>query len=178
MADIMFRDMELKPVVNTKTIKINDAIEVEVRDYLSVAEKAALLNFVIGASLDDETGCFSPLRVEVAFGIALCSFYSSIKFDDEDMKHIDLAYDVLDSTGIIDAICEAINPSELEFIQELVHDTVADVARYNSSAAGIVRTMATDADGMNSELNKILEQIKSDKGQEALKVIKDVVEKG
>mgnify|MGYP006926996284 FL=1 len=62
-------------------------------------------------------------------------------------------------------------------MKSLVNDTINDIARYNSSAAGIIQSMSNNAGGLDSQITDILEKIKNGEGMETLSVIKDVVGK-
>lgn len=157
-------------------IKINnETTELEVRTYLPIDKKADLIKFIVDGALDDNTGCFSPLRVEVYFAIAICKWYANIDFSFDNLMNISKVYDILESNSIIDSIINAIPSDEMDFLSELVQDTINDIARYNSSAAGIIKTMTVDANSLDGQINSILEKIKNGEGLEALSVIKDAV---
>lgn len=170
-----FEDMGLKPDVRITPIKISDGVELEVLNYLSVADKTNLISFIVDSALDDNTGCFSPLRVEVYFAIAICKWYAGIEFSIDDLTHVDVTYDLLDNNGIINSILRAIPEDELNFIQDLVQETIEDIARYNSSAAGIIRTASVDAGNLDGQLTELLGKIKDGEGLETLEAIKNVV---
>ena len=71
----------------------------------------------------------------------------------------------------------AIPKDELEFIQDLVKDTISDIARYNSSAAGIIQMMNQNASQLDTQITNILDSIKNGENLETLSVIKDMVGK-
>ena len=154
-------------------LKINDDIELDVRRYLPVAEKTQMLQYIINAALDDRTGCFSPLRIEIYYSLAICKWYAGIEFDPESDPGQN--YDLLESNGIVDWVISRIPEDEAKFITRLVEETTADIARYNSSAAGIIQNMSVDADGLNNQITDILSKIQAGEGLETLAAIKDVV---
>lgn len=174
MAGINFKDLKLETNIDFSNIKFGD-IELNIRNYLTTREKAKLIQFVVEGALDDNTGCFSPLRVDVYFSIAICGWYAGIIFDEEDAKNIESVYDALDSNGVLQCIINAIPSEEFNFIQDLVNNTIEDIAKYNSSAAGIIKNMTVDADGLGSQIENILEKVKNGEGLETLSVIKDMV---
>lgn len=177
MKEIAFNQLNIQPCIETQCIYCGDTA-IEVQSYLPIDDKTKLLQFVVNGALDEITGTFSPLRVEVYFAIAVCRWYAGISFTEEDMVNVAQVYDALDTNGLIEDILDAIPEGELVFIKNLVEETVADIARYNTSAAGIIQSMSNSATGLDEQITTILEQIKNGEGLEQLSVIKDVVGKG
>lgn len=171
-----FTDMNLIPQISEREITIGNN-KLNVKSYLAIDDKANFIEFIVNGALDDNTGCFSPLRVEVYYGIALCRWYADIMFTEEDLQNISTVYDILETNHVIDYIESCIEGTELNFIQDLVKETIADISRYNSSAAGIIQMMSTNASGLDGQLNEILASIKNSEGLEQLSAIKDVVGK-
>ena len=171
---VSFDDLNLELDDRRGAVKIGDTT-VTVRLYLPIAEKTELIQFVVNGALDDNTGCFSPLRVEVCFGIAMCKWYSDIEFTDEMLVDIGEIYDLLDSNGVISQVINCIPPEERKFMEELVNDTMADIARYNNSAAGIIQSMNFNAEGLNNQLQEVIKKVEHKEGLELLASIKDMV---
>lgn len=171
-----FKELGLAaPEVVCAQIKVNDTTDLEVRRYLPIDEKAGFIQFVTETSLDENTGCFSPLRLEVYFSLAVCRWYAGIMFDAEDLINAGVTYDLLDQNGVITDIMAAIPESELTFLQELVEETTTDIARYNASAAGIINNMSKSADGLGGQIDEIMKKVKNKEGLELLEEIKNVV---
>lgn len=177
MKEIAFNTLGIQPNIEVNRIDFNDKMTIEVCSYLPISEKTKLLQFVVNGALDETTGTFSPLRTEVYFAIAVCRWYAGITFTEEDLMNVSEVYDALDTNGIIDAIMDAIPTEEREFVSSLVEETTKDIARYNTSAAGIIQSMSSDASGLDTQINQILDKIKNGEGLEQLAVIKDVVGK-
>lgn len=173
-----FKDLKLTPKVSFTDVKIGEDAVLKVANYLPIEDKGNLITFVVDMALDATTGCFSPVRVETYFALAICRWYGDMVFDDDDIqKNVALTYDTLETNGIIDAIMNAIPKDELEFIQDLVKDTISDIARYNSSAAGIIQMMNQNASQLDTQITNILDSIKNGENLETLSVIKDMVGK-
>lgn len=170
-----FKDMNLSLANETTTIKVAGDIELAVRNYLPIDEKAQLIQFVVNGAVDDATGTFSPLRVEVFFSLGLCRWYGGISFEDVKPEEISSVYDALDQSGTIDAIARAIPEDEFAFMNDLVRDTIDDIARYNNSFAGVMQIASENTDALNNEVTEIMGKIKNGEGMEQLAVIKDVV---
>ena len=172
-----FTKLGLKAKKITTNCPLTDDITLEIRNYLPVDEKAEFIQFIVNHALDDMTGCFSPVRIEVYFSIAVCNWYANITFTEKQMTEVSKTYDLLEENGVIDQIISTIPEDEIEFMKELVNDTVSDIARYNSSAAGIIQAMTANAGGLDSQITEILDKIKNGENLETLAVIKDVVGK-
>lgn len=173
-----FKDLKLTPKVSFTDIKIGEDSVLKVANYLPIEDKGNLITFVVDMALDTTTGCFSPVRVETYFALAICRWYGDMVFDDDDIQiNVALTYDTLETNGIIDAIMNAIPKDELEFIQDLVKDTISDIAKYNSSAAGIIQMMNQNASQLDTQITNILDSIKNGENLETLSVIRDMVGK-
>lgn len=172
-----FTKLGLKAKKVAASCQINDNISLEIRQYLPIDEKANLIQFIVNHALDQMTGCFSPVRVEVYFSIAVCKWYAGITFTDKQMVEVSKTYDLLEENGVIDKIISVIPENEINFMNELVNDTIDDIARYNSSAAGIIQAMSANAGGLDNQITEILDKVKNGENMETLSVIKDVVGK-
>lgn len=171
---VKFEDLGLQLNDKTKEIKCGEDIVVTVKQYLPIKEKVELMQFVNRFAIDDTTGCSSPLRVEVFFSIGICMWYTDIEIDKTPLSNYEV-YDLLDSSGLLDQIMNAIPDEELTFIKDLVEETIVDIVKYNNSAAGIIQAMSFNAQGLDTQITDILEKIKNGEGLETLSIIKDVV---
>ena len=71
-------------------------------------------------------------------------------------------------------ILGAIPEEEYNYLEELLENTVEDIADYNSSFAGIVRSMSNKTDDLGTEITTILDAIKNREGIELLSEIKNI----
>lgn len=162
-----------EPEVENRTVKLNSGVDLEVRAYLPIDEKANLITWAINLALDDKTGCISPVRFEVCFALGVVRWYSGIEFDD-DVSLSDI-YDMFEKNDVINQIMGVIPVAEIDFVRDLAKDTAEDVVRYNNSFAGMIGLMSTDANNLDEQLTEIVGKIKNAEGLEQLAVIKDVV---
>lgn len=164
---------ERDPIDNYKEVAIGlGDCKIRVLQYLPIQEKADLVSYVVNAAIDENTGCFSPVRVNVYYGIAIMDKYCGISFENADVIE---AYNIVDSTGILDRIMNAIPEEERIFMESLLNDTIEDISRYNSSFAGVMHSMSGEATSLDESLQSILEKIKNKEGLEVLSEIKNVV---
>jgi len=170
-----FKDLKLETKVPIAKLKINDAIELDVRTYLPMQDKIALVTYVVDHAIDENTGRFSPLRIGLFFDLAVAFYYGGISFED-DVNALD-AYDALETNGVLDSIVNAIPSEEYDAIKSLVEETAKDIADYNSSFAGILRIASSEAGGLGEKTEELLTKVKNREGLEILDEIKNVVGK-
>lgn len=170
---IDFKDLKLETKVETTKVKVNDTTELEVRAYLPTIEKVALLEYVVNNAIDEATGRFSPIRVELFFSLAVLHWYADMIFGD-DVPALD-AYDALETNGVLDAVVSAIPETEYNFVSELINTTVKDIADYNCSLAGMVRAVSQNADDIQAQVEELSKKIQNKEGLELLSDIKNVV---
>ena len=162
--------------IETSEVKLVNADGEEevitVKHYLPIDDKGQLISYVINSAIDLNTGCFSPLRLNVYFDMGILKFYCGIDIADEDVSKV---YDVLENSKIMDKILSEIPQEERDFMQSLVDETAKDIARYNNSFAGIMASMNTDASNLGTSIQDIMDRIKNKEGLELLSEIKNVV---
>lgn len=160
-------------IADPVVIKIGES-DIEVNQYLPMEDKADLISWVVDNAIDDITGRFSPIRLDTYFYIAIAKWYGNISFTDKQMESPAKIYDTLVTNDIILNILGAIPEEEYNYLEELLEDTVEDIADYNSSFAGIVRSMSNKTDDLGTEITTILEAIKNREGIELLSEIKNI----
>ena len=162
-------DIEIKEV----EVEVAGGKKLNVLTYLPIREKTEMLQFIVNNVIDPKTGCASPIRTEIYFSIAVCHWYGGIDFSNEDMANISDVYDALELNKVIQTIIDYVPYDEINFMRDLAEETVADVARYNSSAAGIVQSMADSSGSLDAQLSDIIQKVKSREGLEMLDMIKN-----
>lgn len=162
-----------EPEIETRTIKLDSGVDLEVRTYLPIDDKANLITWAINLALDDQTGCISPVRFEVCFALGVVKWYTGIEFD-EDVSFSDI-YDMFEAHDVINQVMGAIPVAEIDFVRDLAKDTADDIVRYNNSFMGMIQNTNTDTLALSDEVTNIVNAIKNGEGLEQLAVIKDVV---
>jgi hypothetical protein len=162
-----------EPEVETTSIKLTSGVEVAVRKYLPIDDKANLITWAINLALDDRTGCISPVRFEVCFALGVVKWYAGIEFDD-DVSLSDI-YDSFEINDVTNQVMGAIPVPEIDFLRDLAKDTAEDIVRYNNSFAGMISGISSDATNLDEQITEIVGKIKNAEGLETLSVIKDVV---
>lgn len=154
-------------------IEITSNNTIRVLKYLPIEGKANLVQYVVNMAIDSNTGCFSPIRVNVYYEIGVLRSYCGIHFDDN--ENISEVYDLLVQAKVIDKVMLAIPEEERNYIQTLINDTIKDISRYNNSFAGMIASASGEAGSLDTTLQDILEKIKNREGLEVLSEIKNAV---
>jgi hypothetical protein len=163
--------LNLEINTSTKSLLIDGCEEaITVKQYLPVEEKSEFIRYIAENALDELTGSFSPIRVEIYYGLAIVKYYTDLEIEETPAM-----YDILETNKIFDKILALIPQDERDFLSGLVSDTIDDIARYNNSFAGIIAMASNNAGTLNEEFGEILEKIKDKEGIQLLSDIKDVV---
>jgi len=132
-----------EPEVEKASIKLNSGVDLDVRMYLPIDDKANLITWAINLALDDKTGCISPIRFEVCFAIAVVKWYADIELDDD--TPLSTIYDIFELNDVINQVMGAIPVPEIDFLRDLAKDTAEDIVRYNNSFAGMITGIGDNA---------------------------------
>lgn len=171
MSKVSFIKLGLKKNEEIKTIKFND-IEIEVKQYLPANDKLALIGNVINNS--HSTNFANPVLIEVMGSLEIIYTYTNINFTDKQKEDPMKLYDLLNSSGLIDAIVSAIPQVEYETVIDGISDTIEAVYAYENSAMGILNTISKDYSNLELDATKISEKLSDEKN---LGLLKEVVTK-
>lgn len=171
---VPFVDLKLAEIENNVvTGKIGD-VEIEVKQYLPIAEKLELVGRIIMNALDDNA---IPNTLKIGFftDIEIILAYSNIEFSEDEMNnHLSEVYDILEQNGIIEQIISKIPESEYETILDAIEETIQSFYKYKSSLRGMIDNVMTDYKDTEVDVEALKEKIDSGEGME---LIKEVVEK-
>jgi len=159
-SELNLRELE----VEKTSIKLNSGVDLDVRTYLPIDDKADLISWAIEMALDDKTGCISPIRFEVCFAVAVVKWYADIEIDDN--ITLSAIYDTFEFNEVINQVMGAIPIAEIDFLRDLAKDTAEDIVRYNNSFAGTMSLVSGDASNLDAQLSNIFGQIKNSEGLE------------
>lgn len=171
-SDIIKNISDEAKIVQTKEISIGSEITLNLKTYLPINEKVKLISFVVDNAIDEDTGCFSPVRLNVYYSIGILIYYCGLEVEGIDIVE---TYDLFEYLGIFNKVLSEIPEEERQFMEDLLDSTVEDIAKYNHSAAGIIHSMTNDAGNLSESLQDILSKIKDREGLEILSEIKNVV---
>ena len=157
MAKVSFSKLGLKLNNQVVNINYNDQI-IEVKQYISVNDKLALISDVINNSVDEHS--FSnPVKVSVYAAIGIIEFYTNINFTEKQKEDVVKLYDLLQSNGLIDMIYNAIPVDEFNELMNGMDESINAIYTYRNSVMGILDNVSNDYDNVNVDVKKAIEQI-------------------
>lgn len=172
MAKMPFSKLGLKKVDEVQTVTIN-GLEVEVKQYLPVAEKLELIANVLNNSADDNNFA-NPVKTYVLSHLEIIYAYTNLSFTDKQKEDPAKLYDILETNRVIDSIILSIPSSEYENLIEDITSTIDAYYKYKNSALGILEAATTDYKNLDLEASDIQKKIAD---PDNLTLLKDVITK-
>lgn len=167
MAKLSFTKLGLaqnKAVIN---LNYNGQV-VEVKQYLPVNDKLALISSVINLSAD-ENNFANPMKVSVYSVLEIIKHYTNINFTEKQMEDPCKIYDLFVGNGLSSMVLNAIPEVELAELLTGIEDSINAVYSYRNSVMGVLDIIQNDYDGMNLDAQNIQQAISNPENLELLK---------
>lgn len=169
-----FEELNIKPVDDMKrSITIGGDIKLDIVQYLPIKDKADLITYIVDNAVDEMTGCFSPVRLNVYYSLAIVKWYAGV--DISAVDDVPSVYDMLEQNNIINMILAEIPEEERNYMSKLIDDTVEDISRYNNSFAGMVSNISSEANVLDKSVSDLLEKFRSKENLEVFNSVKDMI---
>lgn len=159
MAKIAFSKLKCKIDDSVKQVKLNDEVTIEVKQYLPVQEKLALIGRVIMQAHEQDENYSNPVKVDVFRELEIVFAYTNISFTDKQKEDLPKLYDMLVCSGVLKVIKDAIPSDEISDIVFGIEDSIEAVYKYQNSVLGVLDTIKTDYKNMDLDINKLRENI-------------------
>ena len=172
MSKVPFSKLNLKKIDKVQVVTIN-GLEVEVKQYLPVAEKLELIANVLNNSADDNNFA-NPVKTYVLSHLEIIYAYTNLSFTDKQKEDPAKLYDILETNGIIDSIILAMPSSEYDNLIEDITSTIDAYYKDKNSALGILEAATTDYKNLDLEASDIQKKIAD---PDNLTLLKDVITK-
>lgn len=169
MAKLAFTKLGLKVNDEIKTVEFNEQA-VEVKQYLPVNEKLEVIAEVLNNSADDNNFA-NPVKVDVYTAIAVLEAYTNISFTEKQKENVTKLYDMVISTGLYNAIIEAIPNDEFVSLNNAIVNTIDAFYRYRNSVVGILENISTDYSNLNLDASAIQQKLADPENMELLRSI-------
>ena len=173
MAKIAFTKLGLKRKDEVKTVNINNNV-IEVKQYLPINDKLALISRVINLSHDSSNNFANPVQVEVIGTIEIIAAYTNLSFTEKQKEDYAKLYDLLEENGITKDLIGAIPEDEYAFLIDGINDSVEAVYKYQDSILGILEVISQDYSNLDFDATKIQQQLAD---PDNLSLLKDVLTK-
>ena len=172
MAKISFTKLKLTKKNEVQTLKYNDEI-IEVKQYLPIQDKLALISRVINYAAD-EYNFANCVKLDLFLSLEIMYCYTNINFTEKQKEDPVKLYDLLESNGIFNEIIQLIPAEEYSFLLESIDECIKSVYEYVNSARGIMESIAEDYQEVGKDAAEIEGKIRN---PENLKLLRDVLTK-
>ena len=173
MAKIAFTKLGLKRKDEVKTVNVNNNV-IEVKQYLPINDKLALISRVINLSHDSSNNFANPVQVEVIGTIEIIAAYTNLSFTEKQKEDYAKLYDLLEENGITKDLIGAIPEDEYAFLIDGINDSIEAVYKYQNSILGILEVISQDYSNLDFDATKIQQQLAD---PDNLSLLKDVLTK-
>ena len=151
-----YSDFKLAIDTNVNTISILPGYDVNVSKYISIEDKNDIVQLALQES--DENGLFNLFKLHMFFELYIVYMYTDINFTIEEKDDPTKLYDELKSSGILDAILNAMEPSEYEYLKTTLDVTMKTRLQYRNTIASVlnnfVQNLPINAQAANDIINK------------------------
>lgn len=171
MAKVSFTKLKCKIDDSVKQVKLNDEITIEVKQYLPVQEKLALIGRVIMQAHEQDENYSNPVKVGVFRELEIVYAYTNISFTDKQKEEPAKLYDLLVCSGLLKVIKNAIPSDEKSDIVFGIEDSIEAVYKYQNSVLGILDTIKTDYSDLNLDVENMLASLADKSNFEVLENI-------
>ena len=173
MAKIAFTKLGLKKKDEVKTVNINNNV-IEVKQYLPINDKLALISRVINLSHDSSNNFANPVQVEVIGTVEIIMAYTNLSFTEKQKEDYAKLYDLLEENGITKDLINAIPEDEYAFLINGINESIEAVYKYQNSILGILEVISQDYSNLDFDATKIQQQLAD---PDNLSLLKDVLTK-
>ena len=172
MAKVSFTKLKLTKKNEVQTLKYNDEI-IEVKQYLPIQDKLALISRVINQA-SDEYNFANPVKLDLFLSLEIMYQYTNINFTEKQKEDPTKLYDLLEENGLIDAVISLIPHAEYSTLYDGVLEISKNIYAYQTSVLGILDTINRDYDNLKLDSEDIVEELTN---PEQLSLVKKVIDK-
>lgn len=170
MAKVAFTKLGLKRKDEVKTVNINNNV-IEVKQYLPINDKLALISRVINLSHDSSNNFANPVQVEVIGTVEIIMAYTNLSFTEKQKEDYAKLYDLLEENGITKDLISAIPEDEYAFLIDGINESIEAVYKYQNSVLGVLDSVAQDYSNLEFDASKIQQELADPQNLELLKGI-------
>lgn len=141
MAKVSFTNLKLKVNKETTTFNFNN-IPIQVLKYLPVEDKYDLIMITLQKA--EEDGIYNEIKLDLYFHLHLVYMYTNIGFTEKQKEDEAKLYDMLMSSGFMNAFLAALDESEYSLLLKDLEIMMERKLKYNTTAAAVVNRFVTD----------------------------------
>ena len=149
---------------------VNGEASIEVKRYLPVEQKMALIGNIVNNSADDNN-YYNPIRLDMYTVIGIVGLYTDIDLEDTTIAQ---AYDILMESGLWEDILNTIPASEIEYIKINTRKILENIYAYKNSIYGVIEGFNNSADNIKLDSEEIQKNLSD---PENLKLVNEILTK-
>ena len=169
MAKINLKQLITIKAIEPITVNINN-IDITVKQYLPLDEKMELVQRVLNRAVD-ETGFFSPMRLDVILELEIIRTYTDINITDKMMDAPGKIYDQIENNGIWRDILATLPWAEYQALHKAVNDCAAAITSYQTSLLGILKTVNQNYTATGADVKDLLQELGTIENSDVLKQV-------
>ena len=174
MAKVSFSKLGLTKNNNLNIIEFNGQ-KIEIKQYLSINDKANLASNVLNYTIGNGTTRFiNPLQVEVYTLLQIIEKYTNITFTDKQREDPAKLYDLIVSSKLWGLVFEQIDKDDYATMISYINKSVEAFYNYYNSIYGILDNINKQYETMNLDAIEIQKKLDN---PESLSLLKEVLEK-
>jgi hypothetical protein len=171
MSLINFNEIDFdKSIDKTNKIINFNGSEIQVVNYLSTYDVYDLIMVTLQKSFED--GCYNLIKINTYFNLHLIYMYTNIVFSAEDRADEVSAYDIMDRSGLVALVKEAIGTEQVDYLYSILLKVAEEKCKHSCSVGGALANLMSN---FGEKLKNVSEDIKDidpavfDKIAEAMK---------
>lgn len=156
-----------------QTVEYNDQT-IEVKQYLPIVEKSELITRVLNKSVDENTGYYNLLKLDMNLGLEIVYAYSNISFTEKQKEDPMKLYDMLNASKVLNLIIGLVPDGEFYYLNKTTHEMANNIVTYRNSAMGIMEAISADYSNLNLDATDIQKKLND---PDNMALLKDVLTK-
>lgn len=156
-----------------QTVEYNDQT-IEVKQYLPIAEKSELITRVLNNSVDENTGYYNLLKLDMNLGLEIVYAYSNISFTEKQKEDPMKLYDMLNASKVLNLIIGLVPDGEFYYLNKTTHEMASNIVTYRNSVMGIMEAISADYSNLDLDATDIQKKLND---PDNMALLKDVLTK-
>lgn len=156
-----------------QTVEYNDQT-IEVKQYLPIAGKSELITRVLNNSVDENTGYYNLLKLDMNLGLEIVYAYSNISFTEKQKEDPMKLYDMLNASKVLNLIIGLVPDGEFYYLNKTTHEMANNIVAYRNSVMGIMEAISADYSNLDLDATDIQKKLND---PDNMALLKDVLTK-
>lgn len=156
-----------------QTVEYNDQT-IEVKQYLPIAEKSELITRILNNSVDENTGYYNLLKLDMNLGLEIVYAYSNISFTEKQKEDPMKLYDMLNASKVLNLIIGLVPDGEFYYLNKTTHEMANNIVAYRNSVMGIMEAISADYSNLDLDATDIQKKLND---PDNMALLKDVLTK-